>query len=68
MLAACCLHVPSVTSFCQALTRGYVQGRVSTLEFALGSHRDFALPMWHDTASKDLTGRYPIADTGGHGS
>ena len=37
---------------------------MSTLEFAVGSHRDFALPMWYDTSSHDLTGRYDVEGTG----
>ena len=45
-------------------THAWLQGGVSTLDFAVGSHRDFALPMWHNTANKDLTGRYELADTG----
>lgn len=37
----------------------------SGLLFAQGSHRDFALPFWHDLRSLDLQGRgYPVVDMG----
>ncbi|GFR47152.1 hypothetical protein Agub_g8843 [Astrephomene gubernaculifera] len=37
----------------------------SGLIFATGSHRDFALPFWHDMEGRDLSDRgYPIKDTG----
>lgn len=33
--------------------------------FAAGSHRDFALPFWHDLQGLDLSDRgYPLMDTG----
>lgn len=44
-----------------------IQGTVkdSGLEFACGSHRDFALPFWHDLRGRDLTDRnYAKATTG----
>lgn len=37
----------------------------SGLVFAVGSHRDFALPFWHDLNGRDLGDRgYEIANTG----
>lgn len=36
----------------------------SSLMFATGSHRDFALPYWYDIDDKDLEGRYQIASYG----
>lgn len=37
----------------------------SGLVFAVGSHRDFALPFWHDLQGRDLSDRgYELADTG----
>lgn len=36
----------------------------SSLLFATGSHRDFALPYWYEIDGKDLEGRYPIASCG----
>jgi hypothetical protein len=39
----------------------------SGLLFARGSHRDFALPFWHDLERADLSGRgYQLRDTGVH--
>ena len=39
----------------------------STLLFASGSHRDFALPFWHDMAGMDLAKRgYPVTSAGAH--
>lgn len=36
------------------------------LVFAVGSHRDFALPFWHDLQGRDLEDRgYQLQDTGG---
>eukprot|EP00882_Tetradesmus_deserticola_P014664 GHRQ01015602.1.p1 GENE.GHRQ01015602.1~~GHRQ01015602.1.p1 ORF type:complete len:266 (+),score=78.70 GHRQ01015602.1:189-986(+) len=38
----------------------------SGLLFAEGSHRDFALPFWHDLRDRDLADRqYKLQDTGG---
>lgn len=38
----------------------------SGLLFARGSHRDFALPFWHDMRGRDLEDRgYELQDTGG---
>lgn len=35
------------------------------LVFAVGSHRDFALPFWHDLQGRDLADRgYQLQDTG----
>jgi hypothetical protein len=37
----------------------------SGLTFAVGSHRDFALPFWHDLQGRDLGDRgYKLDDTG----
>lgn len=37
----------------------------SGLVFAVGSHRDFALPFWHDLQGRDLSDRgYDVQDTG----
>lgn len=38
---------------------------VCRLVFAVGSHRDFALPFWHNLEGRDLGDRgYPIQSTG----
>lgn len=38
----------------------------SGLLFAVGSHRDFALPFWHEMEGRDLGDRnYQLKDTGG---
>lgn len=40
-------------------------GRDSGLMFAVGSHRDFALPFWHEMSGRDLSDRgYEVAGTG----
>jgi hypothetical protein len=40
----------------------------SGLLFAAGSHRDFALPFWHNLEGRDLGDRnYPLEDTGDQG-
>lgn len=41
----------------------------SGLLFAEGSHRDFALPFWHDLKGRDLGDRrYPLQDAGVQGA